>query len=173
MTARGAGRGKAGGKGAKGGTPAIVAAERAGIPYEALEYAHDPHAASYGVEAAEALGLDPARVYKTLLLAVDGARLVVALVPVAARVNPKALAAAAGGKRAEMAEPAAAERATGYVVGGISPLGQRRALPTIIDRSALDHDTVYVSAGRRGLELALAPADLIRLTRATTAPIAE
>lgn len=162
-----------GARGAKGGTPALVAAARAGIPHDVLEYAHDPQAASYGVEAAEALGLDPDRVFKTLLLSVDGARLVVALVPVALRVNLKALAAAAGGKRAEMADPAAAERATGYVVGGISPLGQRRALPTIIDESALQHDTIYVSAGRRGLELALAPADLVRLTNATAAAIAE
>jgi Cys-tRNA(Pro)/Cys-tRNA(Cys) deacylase len=157
----------------KGGTPAIVAAERAGIAFSVLEYKHDPGAASYGLEAAEALGLDPARVYKTLVLRVDGAGLVVAIVPVAARVNPKALAAAVGGKRAELADPAAAERATGSVVGGISPLGQRRALPTVVDRSALQHDTVYVSAGRRGLELALAPADLLRLTRATVAAIAD
>ncbi len=157
----------------KGGTPAIVAAERAGIAFSVLEYEHDPDAASYGLGAAEALGLDPARVYKTLVLRVDSARLVVAIVPVAARVNPKALAAAVGGRRAELADPAAAERATGSVVGGISPLGQRRPLPTVVDRSALQHDTVYVSAGRRGLELALAPADLIRLTGATITAIAD
>ncbi len=160
-------------KRATGATPAIVAAERAGIAFAVREYRHDPAAASYGLEAAEALGLDPARVYKTLVAAIDGARLTVAIVPVAARLNLKALAGAAGGKRAEMAQPAAAERATGYVVGGISPLGGRRQLPTVIDDSALQHPTIYVSAGRRGLELELAPADLVRLTRAITAPIAQ
>lgn len=169
----GKGATRSSGKGLKGGTPAIVAAERAAIPFDVLEYDHDPNAASFGLEAAEALGLDPSCVYKTLLLLVDASRLIVALVPVAARVNLKALAAAAGGKRAAMADSAAAERATGYVVGGISPLGQRRVLPTIIDGSALHHDTIYVSAGRRGLELALAPADLLRLTKAITAAIAD
>ena len=154
------------------GTPAILAAERAGITFQVLEYPHDPNAESYGLEAAEALGLDPATVFKTLIANVDGARLVVAIVPVTARLNLKSLAAAAGGKRAEMADGAAAERATGYVLGGISPLGGRRPLPTVIDSSALDHPRIHVSAGRRGLELALAPADLRRLTDATAAPIA-
>jgi Cys-tRNA(Pro)/Cys-tRNA(Cys) deacylase len=124
------------------------------------------------MEAAQALGLDPAQVFKTLLADVDGA-LTVAVVPVDRSLDLKALAAAAGGKRAVMAEPAAAERATGYVVGGISPLGQRRRLPTVVDVSALDWDTVLVSAGRRGLDAELAPADLVRLTRARTAPIAR
>ena len=154
------------------GTPAILAAEKAGIAFAVLEYAHDPDAPSYGVEAAEALGVDPASVFKTLLASVDGGRLVVAIIPVADRLSFKALAAAAGGKRAEMADPAAAERATGYVLGGISPLGQRRRLPTFLDRSALDHATIHVSAGRRGLEIALAPADLTRLIAATIAPLA-
>ena len=154
------------------GTLAIVAAERAKIAFRVLEYEHDPGAESYGLEAAAALGVAPAAVFKTLVAAVDGAKLVVAIVPVDARLNFKAFAAAAGGKRADMANPADAERATGYVVGGISPLGQRRRLPTVLDRSALDHPTIYVSAGRRGLELALAPGDLARLTGAIVAAVA-
>lgn len=154
------------------GTPAIVAAERAKIAFQVLEYVHDPGAESYGLEAAAALGVAPQAVFKTLVAAVDGGTLVVAIVPVNARLNLKALASAAGGKRADMAKPADAERATGYVVGGISPLGQRRRLPTVLDRSALDHPTIYVSAGRRGLELALAPGDLARLTGAIVAAVA-
>ena len=140
------------------------------MPHVLRPYDHDPSAPSYGLEAAEALGVAPERVFKTLLARVDG-RLVVAVVPVSGSLDLKALAAAAGGKRAEMAEPAEAERSTGYVVGGISPLGQRRALPTIVDSTAAEHDEVLVSAGRRGLDVALAPADLVRLTRATLAPI--
>lgn len=154
------------------GTPAIVAAERAKIAFQVLEYDHDPGAESYGLEAAAALGVAPAAVFKTLVAEVDGTKLVVAIVPVNARLNLKAFVAAAGGKRADMANPADAERATGYVVGGISPLGQRRRLPTVLDQSALDHPTVYVSAGRRGLELALAPGDLARLTGAIVAAVA-
>jgi Cys-tRNA(Pro)/Cys-tRNA(Cys) deacylase len=123
--------------------------------------------------AATVLGLAPARVFKTLIAAVDDRQLTVAIVPVTARLNLKALAAAAGGKRAEMADPAAAERATGYVLGGISPLGQRRRLPAVLDASALDHATIFVSGGRRGLEIELAPADLIGLTAATVASIAS
>jgi Cys-tRNA(Pro)/Cys-tRNA(Cys) deacylase len=153
------------------GTQAIVAAERAGIAFTVLEYAHDPSAESYGLEAALALGVEPKAVFKTLIALVDGAQLVVAIVPVMERLNLKQLAATAGGKRAEMAKPNDAERATGYVVGGISPLGQRRRLPTVLDATALTHPTIYVSAGRRGLELALAPADLARLTAATIAAI--
>ena len=139
-------------------------------------YAHDAAAhgrgLSYGEEAAAALGVDPRRVFKTLVADVDGA-LTVAVVPVDASLDLKALAAAVGGKRATMAEPAAAERATGYVVGGISPLGQRRRLRTVVDASALDFATVLVSAGRRGVDVELAPADLVRLTGAGTAPIAR
>jgi Cys-tRNA(Pro)/Cys-tRNA(Cys) deacylase len=153
------------------GTPAILAAEKAGIAFSVLEYAHDADAASYGLEAAEALGVSPASVFKTLVANVDGNRLLIAVIPVDARLSLKALATAARGKRAEVAEPAAAERATGYVVGGISPLGQRRSLPIFIDQSALDQPTMHISAGRRGLELALAPADLIRLAVATVAPL--
>jgi Cys-tRNA(Pro)/Cys-tRNA(Cys) deacylase len=153
-------------------TPAILAARRAGIEFRIHEYAHDPAAASYGLEAAAALGVAPERVFKTLVAEVDG-RLVVAVVPVAARLDLKALAAAAGGKRAALAEAAAAERATGYVTGGISPLGQRRRLPTWLDASAAGHATIHVSAGRRGLEIELQPAELARLTGARLAPLAR
>jgi Cys-tRNA(Pro)/Cys-tRNA(Cys) deacylase len=148
-----------------GGTPATVALTRAGIGFRLREYDHDPRATSYGLEAAAALGEDPARVFKTLLATVD-ARLVVAVVPVAGQLDLKALARAVGGSRAVMADRAAAERATGYVAGGISPVGQKRAHPTVVDASALDHPAVLVSAGRRGLDLELAPADLVAITGA-------
>ncbi|MER6300137.1 Cys-tRNA(Pro) deacylase [Kitasatospora sp. NPDC001539] len=154
------------------GTPATVALETAAVPFTVHAYDHDPAAASYGGEAAEALGIAPERVYKTLVAEVDGT-LTVGVVPVAGQLDLKALAAAVGGKRAAMADPAAAERSSGYVLGGISPLGQRRPLRTVVDSSALGHRTVYVSAGRRGLEVELAPADLITLTKADTAPIAR
>ena len=144
---------------------------RAKLTHTVHEYPHDPRAASYGVEAAEALGVVPERVFKTLVADVDGA-LTVAVIPVACSLDLKALAAARGGKRAAMADPKLAERTTGYVKGGISPLGQRKRLPMVIDSSALDLATVYVSAGRRGLEIELKPADLIALTGADTAPIA-
>ena len=155
------------------GTPAILAADRAQVAYTVHEYAHDPRAESYGLEAAEALGVDPERVFKTLLAAVDGGRLVVAVVPVTALLDLKAVAAAAGGRKADMAKPADAERVTGYVVGGISPLGQKKRLPTFVDASAEGHTTIHVSAGRRGLEIELAPADLIALTGGTVAAIAR
>jgi Cys-tRNA(Pro)/Cys-tRNA(Cys) deacylase len=148
-------------------TPAVVAAERAGIRFTLHEYEHDPTAASYGLEAAEKTGVEPARVFKTLVVDQDGT-LSVAVVPVAAQLDLRGL-----GKRAALAEKAAAERATGYVLGGISPLGQRRRLPTVVDESALAHETVFVSAGRRGLELELAPDDLVRLTGARVAAIAS
>ena len=154
-------------------TPATTAVRRAGVGHVLRDYDHDPAAESYGREAAEALGVDPARVHKTLVALVDGARLAVGVVPVDASLDLKALAAAADGRKAAMAEPADAERATGYVRGGISPLGQRKALPTVIDDSALGFDTVLVSAGRRGLQVELDPAELVRLTRARTAPIAR
>ncbi|MEU6440998.1 Cys-tRNA(Pro) deacylase [Streptomyces sp. NPDC047046] len=153
-----------------GGTPATVALVRAGTAYTLHAYAHDPAHPSYGEEAAEALGVTPDRVFKTLVAEVDGS-LTVAVVPVAGTLDLKALAAAAGGKRAVMADPAAAERTTGYVRGGISPLGQRKALPTVIDDSAAAHPTICVSAGRRGLEVELAPKDLAALTKAVLAPI--
>lgn len=148
-------------------TPAVVAARRAGIEFALHEYEHDPQAESYGLEAAERLGIDAARVFKTLVVERDGA-LSVAIVPVAAQLDLRAL-----GKRAALADRAAAERATGYVLGGISPLGQRQRLPAVLDESALAFTTVYVSAGRRGLELELAPADLARLTGARVAAVAS
>lgn len=158
------------------GTPATALLATEGVPHVIRSYEHDPRLAerrlSYGMEAAEALGADPRTVFKTLLADVDGT-LTVAVVPVDAQLDLKALAASRGGKRASMADPAAAERATGYVVGGISPLGQRRRLPTVVDASALDFPAVLVSAGRRGVDVELAPADLVRLTAARTACIAR
>ena len=142
------------------------------MPFTTHTYAHDPATASYGLEAASLLGLPPEQVFKTLLADADG-DLVVAIVPVTGSLDLKALAVALGAKRASMAEPAAAERVTGYVVGGISPLGQRRALPTVVDETAELFDTVYVSGGRRGFDLGLAPADLIAATHARVAPIAR
>jgi Cys-tRNA(Pro)/Cys-tRNA(Cys) deacylase len=133
-------------------------------------YEHDPAATSYGLEAAEALGLEPAAVFKTLLADVDG-RLVVGIVPVTGQLDLKALASAVGGKRASMADPAVAERTTGYVVGGISPIGQKKRLPTVLDTSALDQSRIYVSGGKRGLDLGLDPRDLVRLLEARVAPI--
>lgn len=153
-----------------GGTPATVTLTAAGTEYTLHAYDHDPAAASYGEEAAEALGVTPDRVFKTLVAEVDG-ELTVAVVPVSGSLDLKALAAAVGGKRATMADPAAAERATGYVRGGISPLGQRRHLRTVLDASASAHATVCVSAGRRGLEVELAPGALAGLTAAVVAPI--
>jgi Cys-tRNA(Pro)/Cys-tRNA(Cys) deacylase len=141
-------------------TPATTAARRAGIAFEVHEYEHDPNAASYGLEAADALGLDPARVFKTLVADLDGT-LTVCIVPVDGELDLRSL-----GKRARLADTAKAERTTGYVAGGISPLGQRRALPTLVDETALEHDTVFVSGGRRGLEIELDPRDLVALTDA-------
>ncbi|MSO95531.1 MAG: Cys-tRNA(Pro) deacylase [Thermoleophilia bacterium] len=148
------------------GTPAVVAAERAGIAFELHEYVHDPKASSYGLEAAEKLGVDPATVFKTLVADVDGT-LTVAIVPVEAQLDLRAL-----GKRVSMADPTLAERATGYVTGGISPLGQRKRLPTVLDEAALAYETIHVSAGRRGLEIELAPGDLVLLTGARVCSIA-
>jgi Cys-tRNA(Pro)/Cys-tRNA(Cys) deacylase len=146
------------------GTPATALLARQKVEHRLLAYPHRGGQA-YGPEAAEALGLDPARVFKTLVAEVDGT-LTVGIVPVSATLDLKALAAAVGGKRARMAEVSAAERATGYVAGGISPLGQRRALPTLVDETAMEHETMFVSAGRRGLEIELAPGDLVALTQA-------
>jgi len=150
-------------------TPATTRLDKAGVAYRVHAYTHDAGAA-YGPEAAAAIGIEPARVFKTLVAEVDGA-LTVAIVPVTAKLDLKALAAAVGGKRAKMAEVTAAERATGYVAGGISPLGQRKRLPTVLDTSAEGFATVFCSAGRRGLEIELAPADLVRLTGAKVAPV--
>jgi Cys-tRNA(Pro)/Cys-tRNA(Cys) deacylase len=158
---------------AHAGTPALALLEREGIPHTQHPYEHDPAAGlSYGLEAAATLGLDPAQVFKTLVADVDG-RLTVAVVPVDRQLDLKALARAVGGKRAALAPPPAAERATGYVVGGISPLGQKQRLATVVDDSALGFDAVYVSGGRRGLDIGLAAADLIRLTGAKTATLAR
>ncbi|MDA0350904.1 MAG: Cys-tRNA(Pro) deacylase [Chloroflexi bacterium] len=154
-------------------TPGVDAARAAGIPYEIATYDHDPRAAAYGLEAAEVLGIAPGRVFKTLVAKLDGQRLATAIVPVDRQLDLKALARALGARRAEMAPPAEAERSTGYVVGGISPLGQKRRLATALDASANDHETIYVSAGRRGLEIVLAPADLATLTEAVVASIAR
>jgi Cys-tRNA(Pro)/Cys-tRNA(Cys) deacylase len=153
-------------------TPAINQAKQAGIAFRIHEYEHDPAAPSYGLEAAAKLGVDPARVFKTLVANADGA-LVVGIVPVSASLDLKALAHAVGAKRADLADMAAAERATGYVAGGISPLGQKKRLRTILDNSAAAFDTICVSAGRRGLEIELAPADLINLCSGQMAAIAR
>ncbi|MEU8120073.1 Cys-tRNA(Pro) deacylase [Spirillospora sp. NPDC049024] len=158
-------------KGAKG-TPATVAATKARVDFTLHTYEVDPNAESYGEAAADALGVSHDRLFKTLLAEVDG-NLTVGVVPVSSTLDLKALAAAAGGKKARMADPRDAERATGYVVGGISPLGQRRRLPTVVDASVSALATVYVSAGRRGLQIELAPADLVRLTGARVAGIAR
>jgi Cys-tRNA(Pro)/Cys-tRNA(Cys) deacylase len=143
-----------------------------GIPYSLHRYQHDHRAGSYGVEAAIALGVAQDRVFKTLIVSVDG-RLLTAVVPVAGQLNLKALAEAVGGKKAEMAQTATAERATGYVTGGISPIAQRKPLPVVIDSSALGRETVFCSAGQRGLQVELAPDDLVLATGATIAPIAK
>jgi Cys-tRNA(Pro)/Cys-tRNA(Cys) deacylase len=163
------------------GTPATELLRRAGVPHVLHEYDAGERAATgrgrdrdarprYGRDAAAALGVEPSRIFKTLVAEVDG-RLVAAVVPVSAELDPKRLADAVGGRRATLADPTAAERATGYVVGGISPLGGRRPLPTVVDASAFDHPTIMVSAGRRGLQVELAPAALVELTNGRTAAI--
>ncbi len=152
------------------GTPATIALNRAGIAFTVHEYAHDPRHESYGLEASQALGVPAERMFKTLVAEVDGA-LVVGVVPVPGQLDLKALAAACGGKRAVMAQVSAAERATGYVAGGISPVGQRKRLPVLLDASAMAYATVFCSGGRRGLEIELAPADLVRAADATVASI--
>ncbi|GAA2596187.1 Cys-tRNA(Pro) deacylase [Streptomyces violaceus] len=155
-----------------GGTPATVALTTAGVDFTVHSYDHDPAHPSYGEEAAEAMGVSPDRVFKTLVADVDGT-LTVAVVPVAGQLDLKALASAVGGKRATMADPTLAERTTGYVRGGISPLGQRKRLPTVLDESASSHPTICVSAGRRGLEVELAPEALAKLTEAVLAPVSR
>jgi Cys-tRNA(Pro)/Cys-tRNA(Cys) deacylase len=154
------------------GTPATAALTAAGVPFVLHPYTHDPSAPSYGAEAAEALGIDPSRVFKTLMVDVEG-RLAVGIVPVSGSLDLKAMAWALGVKKAAMADPAAAQRRTGYVLGGISPIGQRQPSPTVLDSTALGLDTILVSGGRRGLDIELAPADLARLTNAITAPISS
>lgn len=154
------------------GTPATALLTKRGVRFVLHPYDHDPRAEAYGDEAAAVLGVDQYRIFKTLVASVD-AKLVCAVVPVAGRLDLKALAATVGGKRAAMADPAAAARATGYVIGGISPIGQRSRLPVVVDESASAFETVFVSAGRRGLQVELAPADLVGVVGATLAPIAS
>ncbi|HUC57828.1 MAG TPA: Cys-tRNA(Pro) deacylase [Streptosporangiaceae bacterium] len=154
------------------GTRATQRLTMLGIPYSLHRYQHDQRAGSYGVEAATALGVPPEQVFKTLIVSVDGV-LTTAVVPVAGQVNLKALADAVGGKKAEMAQTAVAERATGYTVGGISPIGQRKSLPVVLDSSALELPVIYCSAGQRGLQVRLAPDDLILATGAKVAAIAR
>ncbi len=160
------------------GTPAVDALRRAGVTFTVREYVPEDrpagtHRGSWGLEAAEALGVEPGRVFKTLLARIDETRLAVGVVPVDRELDLKALAAALDGRRATMADPAEAERATGYVVGGISPLGQRRRLPTVVDERAIAADTILVSGGRRGLDIELRGDDLVRLTGARIARIAR
>jgi len=154
------------------GTPATVALVAAGIPFTAHTYAHDPATTNFGLEAATTLELDPDRVFKTLLAEADG-RLVVGIVPVTGMLDLKTLATAVGAKRAVMADAAVAERKTGYVVGGISPIGQKSPLPTVLDETAALWDTIYVSGGRRGFDIELTPADLLRMTGGQLADIAR
>jgi Cys-tRNA(Pro)/Cys-tRNA(Cys) deacylase len=157
---------------ASSGTPATVALTAAGVDFTQHDYEHDPAASSYGLEAAEVLGLPAEQVFKTLLVD-TGAGLAVGVVPVTGSLDLKAMASALGVKKVSMADPAAAERSSGMVVGGISPLGQKRALPTVVDESVELFDVVYVSGGRRGLDVGLSPADLVRLTHAAVADIAR
>ncbi len=152
------------------GTPATATLTAAGVAFTQHAYDHDPAAPSFGLEAAQALGLPPEQVFKTLLVD-TGAGLAVAVVPVTGSLDLKAVASALSVKRVTMADPAAAERSSGMVVGGISPVGQKRRLPTVVDESAELFDVVYVSAGRRGLDVGLSPTDLVRLTEATVADI--
>ncbi|MET0475035.1 MAG: aminoacyl-tRNA deacylase [Mycobacterium sp.] len=159
---------------ARAATPAIAVLVTAGLPHEVLRYHHDPRNESFGEEAvselAASVGASADQIFKTLVIAVPKG-LAVAVLPVPHKLSLKAAAAALGMPRAEMADRAAAERSTGYVLGGISPLGQRKPLPTVVDASAMSWDRVLCSAGKRGLEVALAPADLVRLTKAVTADI--
>ena len=153
------------------GTPATVALRAAGIAFTEHPYAHDPGVESFGHEAAAALGVEPGRVYKTLVVELDR-RLVIGVVPVTGRLDLKALAVAVGGKKASMADPATAERRTGYLVGGISPIGQKTSHPTVVDGSVTRWTTVFVSGGRRGFDVELTPADLLMVTGAIVAAIA-
>ena len=154
-------------------TPAINLAKKAKIAFKVHEYTHDPDNAAYGLEAAEKLGLPPTQVFKTLVVSLDGKELAVGIVPVAAMLSMKHLAKAAHTKKADMADKALVARTTGYVLGGVSPLGQKKLLKTFIDESALQFPTIYVSAGRRGLEIELAPQDLQSLTRAVFTPLMQ
>jgi Cys-tRNA(Pro)/Cys-tRNA(Cys) deacylase len=154
------------------GTPATTALTRAGVEFGVHPYDHDPAAASYGLEAAQALGVPAGQVFKTLLVD-SGAGLAVGIVPVDRQLDLKAMASALGWKKATMADPAVAERSTGFVVGGISPVGQKRPLPTVLDATARSFDRVYVSGGRRGLDISLAVDDLVAVTTAEVADISR
>ncbi|WP_299232116.1 Cys-tRNA(Pro) deacylase [uncultured Halomonas sp.] len=154
-------------------TPAVKQLEKAGIAFTLAEYPHDPRSPAYGEEAARALGLSVDEVFKTLVARLDDGRLAVAIVPVSSQLDLKALARVAGARKAQMAEGEEAQRATGYVLGGISPLGQKRRLPTFLDASAESLASIHVSGGRRGLEICLAPADLLRLTDGCLAGLAR
>ena len=151
-------------------TPAVVALQAAGVPFTVHEYEHDPAVRNFGLEAATVLGLDPDQVFKTLLVTADGEP-AVAIVPVSCQLSLKAVGGALGRKRVEMCDPAIAQRVTGYVLGGISPFGQRKQLPTVIDETAELYDTIYVSGGRRGLDLGVAPTDLLALLGARVSDI--
>ena len=152
-------------------TPGVIAAEKAGIDFSLHTYEHDAKAASYGEEAADKLGLPYSQVFKTLVIALDTGQLAVAVLPVSAQLSFKQVAKALKAKKASMADPTAVQRATGYVLGGVSPLGQKKRLPALLDQSARDWPQVYISAGRRGLEIALQPDDLLRLTGAQWAAL--
>lgn len=154
-------------------TPAINLAQKSGITFAIHEYQHDPAAESYGEEAAQKLGLDPARVFKTLVVSLGGKNLAVAVIPVAQKLDLKLMAKVLGAKKVEMADKSDVERVTGYVVGGVSPLGQKKTLPTVVDESAQTFETIFVSAGRRGLEIELSAADLCALTKGRMGAVAR
>jgi Cys-tRNA(Pro)/Cys-tRNA(Cys) deacylase len=154
-------------------TPAIQLVRKSKIEHSIHEYEHDPGHESYGLEAAQKLRLDPAEVFKTLVVKLDGSKLACAVLPVSRQLNMKRMAKAAKAKKAEMADAASVQRSSGYVLGGVSPLAQKKALPTVIDASAQTLETMYVSAGKRGMDMGLKPADLQRLTRAVFADISE
>ena len=152
-------------------TPGITAAKKAKIPHKVHEYSHDESSESYGLEAAEKMGVSEDRVFKTLVVSLDSKELVVGIIPVSSMLSMKLMAKVSGAKRAAMAEKSTVERSTGYVLGGVSPLGQKKRLKTIIDSSAKNYSTIYVSAGRRGLEIELGPDDLAKLTSGVLAAI--
>ena len=154
-------------------TPGIKLAEKAKIPHRVHEYIHDSSSESYGLEAAEKLGVPAVKVFKTLVVSLDNKTLVVGVIPVSSMLSMKLIAKAAGAKKAAMAEPSDVERSTGYVLGGVSPLGQKKRLKTFIDASAKEHATIFVSAGRRGLEIELAPQDLAQLVNGFFAEISQ
>lgn len=154
-------------------TPGINAARKARVPHTIHEYDHDPASESYGTEAAEKTGANPQQVFKTLVVTIDGKELAVGIIPVTGMLSMKLIARAAGGKKATMADPQEVQRSTGYVLGGVSPLGQKKRLKTFLDNSAELFDTIYVSAGRRGLEIELSPQDVVKLTGGRLAPLQQ